>query len=72
MPTKTVATRLSPEVIHRLETIAQIDRRSVAQVIAMLIERGLPVWEEDLERRDLVSRTGSASDRKNDSKRKPA
>ena len=71
MPTKTVATRLSPEVISRLETIAQVDRRSVAQVIAMLIERGLPVWEEDLERRDLVSRTGS-TDRKSETRKKPA
>lgn len=70
MPTKTVATRLSPDVITRLETIAKIDRRSVAQVIAMLIEQGLPTWEEDLERRDLVARTGSG-ERKSEPRRKP-
>lgn len=49
--TKTVATRLPPEIIARLELVAQIDRRSVAQVIALLIERGLPDWEEEIDAR---------------------
>jgi hypothetical protein len=51
MATKTVATRLDPETVERLERVAQVDRRSVAQVMAMLIEQGLPGWEEELDAR---------------------
>jgi hypothetical protein len=49
MATKTVATRLDPEMIDRLEKVARVDRRSVAQVMALLIERGLPAWEDEIE-----------------------
>jgi hypothetical protein len=56
MPTKTVATRLPEHLLKRLEMVAQIDRRSVAQVMALLIERGLPAWEEEIEGRALLDR----------------
>jgi hypothetical protein len=56
MPTKTVATRLPEHLLRRLEMVAQIDRRSVAQVMALLIERGLPAWEEEIEGRSLMDR----------------
>lgn len=51
MATKTVATRLDPQTVERLERVAQVDRRSVAQVMAMLIERGLPGWEDEIDAR---------------------
>lgn len=51
MATKTVATRLDPATLERLARVAQVDRRSVAQVMAMLIEQGLPAWETEIEAR---------------------
>lgn len=51
MATKTISTRLPPDMVSRLEEVAQRDRRSVAQVIALLVERGLPAWEAEIQQR---------------------
>lgn len=60
-PTKTVATRLDPSLIERIERVAHIDRRSVAQVMALLIERGLPEWESEIEARQRGFTANSAA-----------
>jgi predicted DNA-binding protein len=47
MSKKTIGARLPQNLVDRLETIARVDRRSVSQVVEILIERGLNTLEED-------------------------
>ncbi len=49
MSKKTVGARLPQHLVERLETLAKVDRRSVSQIIEILIERGLPALEEHME-----------------------
>ena len=64
MATKPISTRLDPTTISRLERVAAVDRRSVAQVMALLIERSLPAWEDELEARQRgYLSSGPAPDR---------
>jgi predicted DNA-binding protein len=46
--------RLNDETIKRLERIAQIDRRSLSNVIEMCIEEYLPTLEVQLENKTNV------------------
>lgn len=54
MSKKTVGARLPQTLVDRLETIARVDRRSVSQVIEILIERGLSTLEEANETQNLI------------------
>lgn len=47
MRKKTIGARLPQHLVDRLETIARVDRRSVSQVVEILLERGLTTIEED-------------------------
>ncbi len=44
-------TSLEEEVLKRIKLIAQVDRRSVADVVAWCVELGLPRLEEELTER---------------------
>lgn len=54
MSKKTVGARLPKPLVERLETIARVDRRSVSQVIEILLERGLSTLEEANETQNLL------------------
>lgn len=55
MSKKTIGARLPQNLVDRLETIARVDRRSVSQVVEILIERGLNTIEEDNASAGLLS-----------------
>jgi hypothetical protein len=46
MPKRTAATWVEQELYDRLKRVAKVDRRSVAEVMAMAIEKGLPMVEQ--------------------------
>ena len=49
MAKRTAATWIDKELYARLERVAKVDRRSVAEVIAMAVERGLPAIERHID-----------------------
>jgi predicted DNA-binding protein len=40
-----VAVRLDEDVYERLQTLAKLDRRTVSNILAFVIEKGLPLIE---------------------------
>ena len=53
----TVGTKIDPELAERLRRVAAVDRRTVSNVLELCVLKGLPLLEEDLERRALIDRT---------------
>jgi predicted CopG family antitoxin len=49
MAKRTAATWIDKDLYARLERVAKVDRRSVAEVIAMAVERGLPAIERHID-----------------------
>ena len=60
MSKRSIGTRVDAEVYKRLEDLAAVDRRSVANILDLLIERGLP----DLETEILTTTAAAARARK--------
>jgi hypothetical protein len=48
MPKKQAATSLEESIMERIKRIAIVDRRSIAEVVAWAVEKGLPEVEEEL------------------------
>ena len=40
-----VSARLDPDVFERVKTLATVDRRSIAEIIAWAVQTGLPTLE---------------------------
>lgn len=55
MQSPTISARLDADTVERIERLAQVDRRTRSQIIAMLIERGLDDLESDILLRDQTT-----------------
>lgn len=48
MAKRTASTWIEPDLYERLLRVAKVDRRSLAEVLAMSVEHGLPLLEQEL------------------------
>jgi len=53
---KPIMVRVDPDVHQRLLKIAQADERTLANTVRRVIDRGLPVMEDELTRADTDAR----------------